>query len=176
LTQLYTIPKSVINLEPGYMGTYSDDRQPTLERLLLEPARQWKEGHFVVAGPQYPSTIEWSPNVERIEHLPPAEHCSFYNAQQFTLNVTRADMVRSGYSPSVRLFEAAACATPIISDYWDGLDTIFEIGKEILVAHSSEDILRYLARNSRTRASGNRRSRSCSCAGRTYSGTPRSRT
>ncbi len=128
----------------GYMGTYSDDRQPTLERLLLEPARQWKEGHFVVAGPQYPSNIKWSPNVERIEHLPPAEHCSFYNAQQFTLNITRADMVRSGYSPSVRLFEAAACATPIISDYWDGLDSIFEIGKEILVADSSVDILRYL--------------------------------
>src|SRR5690606_20494875 len=25
----------------GYMGTYSSDRQPGLESLLLEPARQW---------------------------------------------------------------------------------------------------------------------------------------
>jgi spore maturation protein CgeB len=128
----------------GYMGTYSDDRQPTLDRLLLEPARQWNQGRFVVAGPQYPSTIEWSSNVERIEHLPPAEHRSFYNAQQFTLNITRADMVQAGYSPSVRLFEAAACGTPIISDYWEGLDTIFEFGKEILIAESPSDILRYL--------------------------------
>lgn len=128
----------------GYMGTYSDDRQPPLERLLLEPARQWGEGRFVVAGPQYPDTIQWSSNVERIEHLPPAEHQRFYNAQQFTLNITRADMVRAGYSPSVRLFEAAACGTPIISDYWQGLETIFEIDKEILVAYSPEDVLDYL--------------------------------
>ncbi len=128
----------------GYMGTYSDDRQSALECLLLEPARQWKEGHFVVAGPQYPGTIEWPNNVDRIEHLPPSEHRSFYNSQLFTLNITRADMVRAGYSPSVRLFEAAACATPIISDYWQGIETIFEIGKEILIANSPEEVLRYL--------------------------------
>jgi spore maturation protein CgeB len=128
----------------GYMGTYSDDRQPPLDRLMLEPARRWAEGRFVVAGPQYPSHIEWTANVERIEHLPPAEHRDFYNAQRFTLNITRADMVRAGYSPSVRLFEAAACAVPIISDYWDGLDTIFKPGTEILVAHTPEDTLHYL--------------------------------
>ncbi len=128
----------------GYMGTYSDDRQPALESLLLEPARQWKEGRFVVAGPQYPSTIEWPSNVDRIEHLPPSEHRSFYNSQLFTLNITRADMVRAGYSPSVRLFEAAACGTPIISDYWQGIETIFEIGKEILIAASPDEVLRYL--------------------------------
>jgi spore maturation protein CgeB len=137
----------------GYMGTYSDDRQPTLESLLLEPARQWEEGRFVVAGPQYPDAtcasqqrfaIAWTSNVERIEHLPPSEHRSFYNSQLFTLNITRADMVRAGYSPSVRLFEAAACGTPIISDYWEGIETIFEIGKEILIASSPEEVLRYL--------------------------------
>ncbi|MBW4648527.1 MAG: TIGR04290 family methyltransferase [Kastovskya adunca ATA6-11-RM4] len=128
----------------GYMGTYSDDRQPTLNHLLMEPAHQWGEGRFVVAGPQYPSTIKWSSNIERIEHLPPAEHRTFYNAQHFTLNVTRADMIRAGYSPSVRLFEAAACGTPIISDYWEGLDTFFELGKEILVADSPADVLGYL--------------------------------
>jgi len=128
----------------GYMGTYSDDRQPALESLLLEPARQWQDGRFVVAGPQYPDAIAWSSNVERIEHLPPSEHRSFYNSQLFTLNITRADMVRAGYSPSVRLFEAAACGTPIISDYWQGIETIFEIGKEILIANSPDEVLRYL--------------------------------
>lgn len=128
----------------GYMGTYSDDRQPALESLLLEPARQWKEGRFVVAGPQYPDAIAWPNNVDRIEHLPPSQHRSFYNSQLFTLNITRADMVRAGYSPSVRLFEAAACATPIISDYWEGIETIFEMGKEILIADSPEEVLRYL--------------------------------
>lgn len=130
--------------ELGYMGTYSDDRQPIVDELLLQPAQQWREGRFVVAGPQYPASIVWPGNVQRIDHLPPSEHRAFYNAQAFTLNVTRADMIRAGYSPSVRLFEAAACATPIISDYWDGLDTVFEIGREILVARSAAESLGYL--------------------------------
>ena len=128
----------------GYMGTYSIDRQPGLERLLLEPARQWPTGQMVVAGPQYPADVDWPPNVQRIEHLPPAAHRQFYNSQRFTLNLTRADMIRVGYSPSVRLFEAAACGTPIISDYWVGLETIFEPGYEILVANSAQEVLHYL--------------------------------
>jgi len=128
----------------GYMGTYSDDRQPTLDHLLLEPARRWADGRFTVAGPQYPPSIHWPANVHRIEHLPPSEHCCFYNAQRFTLNVTRADMIRMGYSPSVRLFEAAACGAPIITDYWEGLETILDVGTEILVAYHPEDVLQFL--------------------------------
>ena len=100
----------------SYLGTYSADRHPVLERLLIEPARRASSLRFVVAGPQYPASIDWPANVERIEHVPPEAHPSFYAESRFTLNVTRADMVRAGHSPSVRLFEATACATPIISD------------------------------------------------------------
>lgn len=138
-------PESVeMRWDLGYMGTYSDDRQPTLNALLVEPARKRPERAFCVAGPQYPAEIAWPVNVERIQHLPPAEHRRWYNAQRFTLNVTRDDMIRAGYSPSVRLFEAAACGTPIVSDWWEGLDTVFEIGREILVARSTDEALRVL--------------------------------
>jgi spore maturation protein CgeB len=129
----------------GYLGTYSDDRQPALERLLLEPARRDPGLRCVVAGPQYPDAIRWPANVERIEHLAPAEHPAFYAAQRFTLNITRADMLAAGWSPSVRLFEAAACAVPAISDRWDGLDAFFEPGREIVVADEGADVLRALA-------------------------------
>ncbi len=125
----------------SYLGTYSPDRQPTLERLLLEPARRAPSLRFVVAGPQYPDGIAWPVNVERQHHIPPAEHPAFYAASRFTLNVTRKDMIRAGHSPSVRLFEAAACATPIISDCWDGLDTLLEPNREIILAHTSNDVL-----------------------------------
>jgi spore maturation protein CgeB len=127
-----------------YLGTYSDDRQPGLEELLLKPAREWPDGFFAVAGPQYPAELRWPDNVLYVEHLPPGAHRRFYAAQRFTLNLTRREMVRAGYSPSVRLFEAAACATPIISDPWEGIDSFFQIGTEILVAHTFEDVLRYL--------------------------------
>lgn len=128
----------------GYLGTYSADRQPAVDRLLVEPARRWPEGRFVLAGPQYPADLDWPENVGRIEHSPPSEHRGFYNRQRFTLNVTRVDMVTAGHSPSVRLFEAAACGTPVISDRWDGLEEFFEFGTEILVADTSEEALRLL--------------------------------
>jgi spore maturation protein CgeB len=131
-------------LDLGYVGTYSADRQPALERLLVETARARPAARFAVAGPQYPPGVAWPANVERIDHLPPGAHAGFYAAQRYTLNVTRADMVRAGWSPSVRLFEAAACATPVISDPWPGLETFFAPGREIRIARTTADVLAVL--------------------------------
>ena len=136
----------------GYMGTYSVDRQESLERLMLEPARRWAESRMVVAGPQYPAELRWPPNVERIDHLAPDAHRRFYNRQRFVLNLTRASMIRAGYSPSVRLFEADSCGRPIISDYWEGLDSFLKIGEEILVAYSPRDVLEYLLEMPRSKS------------------------
>ena len=130
----------------SYLGTYSPDRQPVLERLLLEPARRAPLLRFAVAGSSYPPEIDWPANVHRIEHLPPADHAAFYAASRFTLNATRADMAAAGYSPSVRLFEAAACAAPVISDIWAGIETIFSPGEEILLAKDADDVLAAVAR------------------------------
>ncbi len=103
---------------------------------MMLPARR-----FLVAGPQYPKTITWPKNVKRIFHLNPRWHARFYSSSRFTLNVTRRDMVQAGYSPSVRLFEAAACGTAIISDNWPGLDSFFTPGSEILLPSDSRDVL-----------------------------------
>lgn len=125
----------------SYLGTYSPDRQPTLDRLLLEPARRAPHLRFCVAGPQYPAEIAWPANVERLEHVPPADHPAFYAASRFTLNVTRQDMIAAGWSPSVRLFEAAACGTPIISDIWPGLADLLAPGEEIILAQDASHVL-----------------------------------
>jgi spore maturation protein CgeB len=129
----------------SYLGTYSDDRQPTLERLLIEPARRLPHLNFVVAGPQYPGGIDWPANVERIDHCPPADHAEFYSASRFTLNVTRADMIAAGWSPSVRLFEAGACGVPVISDRWEGIDDLLRPGREIILADTADDVIRALS-------------------------------
>jgi spore maturation protein CgeB len=128
----------------GYLGTYSADRQPALDELLVRPAQASPGHRFVVAGPMYPPELDWPPNVERIENVPPGDHPRFYSEQRFALNVTRADMVRAGWSPSVRLFEAAACGTPVISDWWEGLDAFFEPDAEILIARDCDDVTRHL--------------------------------
>jgi spore maturation protein CgeB len=128
----------------SYMGTYAPDRQPKLEELLCESARVLPASKFIVAGPQYPRTVRWPSNVRRIMHLNPRWHPHFYSSSRITLNVTRRDMVQAGYSPSVRLFEAAACGATIASDNWPGLDTFFTPGREILLPATSADIVRYL--------------------------------
>jgi spore maturation protein CgeB len=131
----------------GYLGTYCEDRDPSLKRFLLDPALRLIDHRFVVAGARYPEKLAWPPNVERIEHVPPDAHAAFYCGQRYTLNVTRADMVAVGFSPSVRLFEAAACGVPIISDRWPGIEDLFKPDDEILIVDRTQqvvDILRNL--------------------------------
>lgn len=140
-------PVAVPNgVDLGYLGTWSSDRHEGVQRLLLEPATRWSDGRFLIAGAQYPDAECWPSNVCHVDHLPPGEHAGFYCAQRFTLNVTRSDMRRMGHSPSVRLFEAACCGTPVISDAWPGLEDFFRIGEEILVADGSDEVLGWLRR------------------------------
>jgi spore maturation protein CgeB len=131
-------------IDLGYLGTYSSDRQPMVNELLLQPAAAWASGRFAIAGAQYPPDLRMPANVTHIAHLPPPAHRAFYNQQRFTLNVTRRDMITAGYSPSVRLFEAAACGVPIISDDWRGLGTFLTPGVDILLARTQRDVLAYL--------------------------------
>ncbi len=125
----------------SYLGTFAADRQVALETLLIEPARRRPKRRFLIAGAQYPAEFPWTPNIFFVRHLPPAEHPAFYSSSRLTLNVTRAPMARMGFCPSGRLFEAAACGTPILSDWWEGLDGFFEPGREILITRSTQDAL-----------------------------------
>lgn len=128
----------------SYMGTYAADRQQKLEDFLFCTARALPEEKFIVAGPQYPREVRWPSNVRHIMHLNPRWHPHLYSSSRLTLNLTRRDMVVAGYSPSVRLFEAAACGAAIVSDNWPGLDSFFEPGREILLPPSAEELIRYV--------------------------------
>ena len=129
----------------SYLGTYAADRQDALERLFVEPARQRPDDRFVIGGAQYPDEFPWTPNIHFLRHMPPPDHPAFYCSGRLTLNVTRAAMARMGWCPSGRLFEAAACGVPILSDTWPGLDEFFTPGREILVADDTEGALAALA-------------------------------
>ncbi len=159
----------------GYLGTYSADRQPGLEALLLGPARARPRDAFVVGGPQYPAEVAWPANVARIDHVAPDAHRAFYSAQCFTLNITRRAMTAAGWSPSVRLFEAAACGVPIVSDRWDGIEQFFTPGEDILLARDTRGDGGHTGRR---RAGAARRDRGVcppARAGRTHGSEPRRR-
>jgi len=123
----------------SYLGTYAADRQPALERLFIEPARRRPARRFVLGGSGYPSNFPWAGNIWFVRHVAPPEHPPFYSSSSLTLNITRRDMAVMGFCPSGRLFEAAACATPVLSDAWEGIERFFTPGEEILLAGSAEE-------------------------------------
>jgi spore maturation protein CgeB len=125
----------------SYLGTYAPDRQRALERLFMAPARRLPERRFLIGGAQYPQEFPWSDNIYFVRHLPPIEHPAFYSSSRITLNVTRAPMAEMGYCPSGRLFEAAACGTPVLSDTWGGIEEFFVPGEEILLASTTDDVV-----------------------------------
>jgi spore maturation protein CgeB len=133
--------------ELSYLGTYAANRQVVLEQLFLDAARRMPDRKFVIGGAQYPKDFPWLPNVYFVKHLPPSEHPAFYCSSKLTLNVTRAPMAAMGFCPSGRLFEAAACGTPVLSDAWDGLETFFVPGEEILVARTTDEAVEAISRS-----------------------------
>jgi spore maturation protein CgeB len=139
-------PQPHYRADLSYLGTYSADRQAGVERLLLAPARRRHKARFLIGGAQYPQDFPWTGNIYFVRHLPPSEHPAFYCSCRLTLNVTRAAMAEMGWCPSGRLFEAAACGAPLLSDVWDGLDAFFTPGAEILAADTTDDALAALDR------------------------------
>jgi spore maturation protein CgeB len=144
----------------SYLGTYAADRQAALEELFIEPARRRPDLRFALAGSMYPHDgFPWQPNIFYLAHMPPPDHPAFYCGSMFTLNITRGAMAALGYCPSGRLFEAAACGVPIVSDWWEGLDRFFEPGREIVVARSADDVAGALGMSARERTAIARRAR-----------------
>jgi spore maturation protein CgeB len=124
----------------SYLGTYSEDRQDRVLSLFIEPSRRLPEKRFLIGGSLYPEGFPWTPNIYFVRHVPPPEHPAFYSSSLFTLNVTRRPMAEMGFCPSARLFEAAACGVPLLSDSWDGLDRFFTPGREILTVLTAADV------------------------------------
>lgn len=134
-------PHPAFSGDLSYIGTYAADRQAAVESYLIEPARQRPRMRFIIAGAQYPHEFPWTENIHFVRHLPPSDHPAFFSSSRLTLNVTRRAMADFGYCPSGRLFEAAACGAPILSDAWEGIESFYTPGEEIFLCHSTEDAL-----------------------------------
>jgi spore maturation protein CgeB len=127
----------------SYLGTYAADRQPAVEDMLFGPARVMQEERFILAGAQYPK-MQLPPNVQHEIHVYPRDHSALYCSSRATLNLTRQSMRKYGWSPSTRLFEAAASGACMISDTWAGLETLFSPGREVLLADTCAEVLSHL--------------------------------
>jgi spore maturation protein CgeB len=137
-------PKEIYRSDLSYLGTYAEDRQQRLQELFIDAARRMPQQRFVIGGAQYPNEFPWTDNIFFVRHMEPTEHPAFFCSSRLTLNVTRQAMAEYGFCPSGRLFEAAACGVPLISDWWEGLDQFFDPWSEVIVARETEDTIRAL--------------------------------
>ena len=138
-------PQADLRSTLSYLGTYAEDRQQALIRLFLEPAALMPQEWFLIGGAQYPDSFPWRANVGFFRHVPPPLHPAFFSSSRATLNITRGVMAQYGFCPSGRLFEAAACGVPLLTDTWEGLDTFFTPGSELIAVHTPEDVVAALS-------------------------------
>ncbi len=136
--------RSELACDLSYLGTYAADRQAGVESLLLDVAERAPERRLLLGGPMYPADMRRPPNLTILPHVAPGDHSAFYGSSRLTLNLTRGAMAKTGFCPSARLFEAAACDVPVVSDAWRGIESFFTPGDEILVAHDTNDVLAML--------------------------------
>ena len=134
-------PNNQFRADLSYLGTYAKDRQEALHRLFLCPAQYLPTKRFLIGGAQYPDSFPWTENIAFVRHVPPPMHSAFFSSCRATLNVTRKVMARYGYCPSGRLFEAAACGAPLLTDWWEGLDQFFQPGLEVLAVQNAQQVV-----------------------------------
>jgi spore maturation protein CgeB len=127
--------------EFSYMGTYSADRQAKLDSLFFAAARELPERKFMLVGSLFPDGLDWPQNVWYRPHAAASEHAALYSSSRATLNITRGEMAAYGHCPPGRLFEAAACGSPLITDEFKGLNEFFDLERELIVARSTGDVV-----------------------------------
>ena len=134
-----------------FMANRMPDREQRAHELFFAAAQLAPDLHFILGGNGW-GDCDLPANVRWIGHVPTAEHRSWNCSARMVLNVNRADMATNGYSPPTRVFEAAGCGSCLITDTWQGIETFFAPGEEILLARTAEDIVDHLRQTSAARA------------------------
>jgi spore maturation protein CgeB len=129
------------------------DREARIEEFFFTPAALRPDKSFLLGGAGW-ETRSLPANVGLLGHVGTADHNSLFSSSVATLNVNRASMARYGFSPPTRIFEAAGCASCIISDAWQGIEMFLDPGAEILVASCGAEVADIVAALTPARANG----------------------
>jgi spore maturation protein CgeB len=127
----------------AFVGNRMPDREARVQQFFFAAAEQAPEFQFLLGGEGW-GTKAMPPNVRWIGHVGTAHHNVINCSARMVLNINRESMAKVGFSPPTRVFEAAGAAACLITDAWLGVEHFFEPEREILVAHGSGDIVRYL--------------------------------
>ncbi len=142
-THFPAAPDPKFGCDLGFLGNRLPDREARVDEFLLATARLLPDRSFVLGGAGWDDKVV-PPNVQRVGHVGTAAHNAFFASGLTTLNINRDSMVRTGFSPPTRVFEAAGAQACLITDRWDGIEQFLEPGREILVASTAREVAEIL--------------------------------
>jgi spore maturation protein CgeB len=123
-----------------FVGNRLPDREKRVEDFFLAAAEQAPEFTFALGGEGW-GDKHLPRNVRLLGHVGTNDHNAVNCSARMVLNLNRESMANVGFSPPTRVFEAAGAGSCVITDYWEGIETFFEPGCEILVAKNAGDIV-----------------------------------
>src|SRR3954468_23130539 len=132
-------PEPRFECDLGFLGNRLPDREARVEEFFLRAAAQLPDRKTLLGGSGW-GDKNMPANVRYLGHVYTADHNAFNCTPRAVLNVSRESMARYGFSPATRVFEAAGAAACLITDAWEGLETFFEPGREMLVARNGDEV------------------------------------
>ena len=133
-------PDPTLACDVAFLGNRLPDREARVEELFLHAAELAPESSFLLGGEGW-SDKAMPLNVRYIGHVPTADHNRVNCSAGMVMNINRASMAQSGFSPPTRVFEVAGAGTCLLCDEWPGIDDCFEPGTEILVVRHAQDVV-----------------------------------
>ena len=137
-------PDASLACDVAFLGNRLPDREARVEELFLRAAELAPKSRFLLGGEGW-GDKRMPANVRYIGHVPTADHNRVNCSAGMVMNINRASMAASGFSPPTRVFEVAGAGTCLLCDDWPGIDDCFEPGSEILVVKTAEDVVCALA-------------------------------
>ncbi len=136
-------PNARFEADLGFLGNRLPDRESRVEQFFLKAAEQLPEKRFILGGNGWHDK-PLPGNVRNLGHVYTADHNAFNCTPLAVLNISRESMARYGFSPATRVFEAAGAAACLITDVWEGIETFFEPGTELLVARDGNEVAEHI--------------------------------
>ena len=131
-----------------WIGNWGDDeRTAELHEFLIDPVRELNL-RARVYGVRYPEHAVESLRAANIDYagwLPNWRAAEVFSRYRLTVHVPRRPYVTTLRGiPTIRPFEALACAIPLISAPWDDAEGLFTPGEDFLVARDGKEMKRQM--------------------------------
>ena len=129
-----------------WVGNWGDEeRTRELEEFLIQPAIKLQDRKFAVHGVRYPADAKHRLAAAAIQfrgYLPNLESPETYASSRISLHVPRR-FYANGLSgiPTIRMFEAMACGSPLICSPWTDSESLFRPGEDYVCVENGQAMI-----------------------------------